>query len=89
MVSTTCLCGTGARSVNPSDCVQMASRLAWQLGQKYRHYRQQRQYRHLHEKANRYSYAQSSQRVCANPCSNTPQARNLSTTYTTTGRHGP
>ena len=34
MVSTTCRCGTGARSEVSSHCVQSASRLAWQLGQK-------------------------------------------------------
>jgi hypothetical protein len=47
-----------------SHCVQIASRLAWQLGQKYRH---------LQEKANRYSCAQASQRMRAKSCSRTPQ----------------
>ncbi len=51
-----------------------------QLGQKYRH---------LQENANRYSCAQSSQRIRAKPCSSTPQARHLSATSPTTGRHGP
>ncbi len=80
MVSTTCRCGTGARSVESNHCVQIARRLAWQLGQKYRH---------LHEKANRYSCAQSSQRTRAKPCSSTSHARNLPATCATTGRHGP
>ena len=59
-MSTTCRCGTGASSVRSNHCVQSARRLAWQLGQKYRH---------LHENASRYSCAQSSQRKRANPWS--------------------
>jgi hypothetical protein len=35
-VRTTARCGTGASSVVSSHCVQIARRLAWQLGQKYR-----------------------------------------------------
>ena len=34
IVRTTCRCGTGARSAVSSHCVQIARRLAWQLGQK-------------------------------------------------------
>ena len=45
IVSTTCRCGTGARSVVSRHGVQRARRLAWQLGQ---------QSRHLQEKADRY-----------------------------------
>ncbi len=37
MVSTTCGCGTGASNVVASHSVQLARRLAWQLGQKSRH----------------------------------------------------
>ena len=63
-----------------SHWAQIARRFAWQLGQKYRH---------LQEKASRYSWAQSSHRMRANPCSRMPQARNLSVTCATTGGHGP
>ena len=58
MVRTTCRCGTGARSVASSHCVQSARRFAWQLGQKYRH---------LQENANRYSRAQSSRANAREP----------------------
>lgn len=37
-------------------------------------------YRHLQEKANRYSCAQASQRMRARSCSRTPHARNCSAT---------
>jgi len=80
MVRTTCRCGTGASSVVSSHWAQIARRFAWQLGQKYRH---------LQENASRYSWAQASHRMRANPCSRMPQARNLSVTSPTTGRHGP
>jgi len=33
VVSTTCRCGTGARRVVSSPCVQIARHVAWQLGQ--------------------------------------------------------
>ena len=64
-----------------SHWVQMARRLAWQLGPKYRH---------LQEEADRYSCAQTSQRTRANPWprtpyARTPHARNLSATFATTG----
>ena len=80
MLSTTRRCGTGASSVVSSHCVQIANRLAWQLGQKYRH---------LQENASRYFCVQASQRMRAKPRLNTPHVRNLSATCATTGRHGP
>ena len=49
IVRTTWQWGTDASSVVSSHCVQLARRLTWQPGQKYRH---------VHEKANRYSCAQ-------------------------------
>ncbi len=77
---TTCLWGTSASRVSSSHKPHRASRLAWQLGQKYLA---------LHGNAKRNSCLQESQRTLVKPCFKMPQARNLSTTSATTDRQYP